>query len=183
MDRHDWLLENLLVFLCVPAVLLAYPRFRFSDFSYILLFVFVSLHVVGSHWTYSNVPWPDWEALGFERNQYDRVVHFAYGLLLAIPAREVIERVTGQSGRASAYFSIEFVLATSALYEIIEWVTVVIVAPDLGAAFLGAQGDEFDAMADMALAGVGALIAMSAWILTRRWKKGTRASEPVRAAT
>jgi len=172
VDRHDWLLENLLIFLSVPLLVATFHRIRFSDGSYVLLFVFLSLHVIGSKWTYSNVPWPDWQAMGFPRNEYDRVVHFCYGLLLALPARELIARWTGRPGLSSSYFAVEFVLATSALYEIIEWITAIIVAPELGAAFLGSQGDPFDAVADMALAGLGALIAMTIHaVLTRNSRK------------
>lgn len=179
VDRFDWWLENILIFICVPAVLIAFPWFRFSDLSYVILTAFVCLHVVGSHWSYARVPWPDWQALGFPRNEYDRVVHFAFGFLLAIPAREVIARLSGKQGVASAYFAVEFLIAISALYEIAEWLTVLIVNPSLGNAFLGAQGDEFDGIADMAMASLGAVITMAGWTavhLARRRSAARRAA-------
>ena len=172
LDRQDWLLENLLVFLSVPALLITYRWHRFSDLSYCFLFTFISLHVVGSHWTYSSVPYqeltflPGWMREG--RNGYDRFVHFMYGLLLFVPAREVIARVTGRTGFSASYFAVEFMVATSALYEIVEWVTALIVAPGLADKFLGQQGDQFDAVADMALAGLGALITMGLYEWRRR---------------
>ena len=183
VDRFDWWLENILIFICVPAVVLAFPWFRFSDLSYVLITAFVCLHVLGSHWSYSRVPWGDWSALGFERNMYDRAVHFGYGFLLALPTREVLARLTGRNGPSSAYFTVEFIVATSALYEIAEWLVVIIVAPDLGDAFLGAQGDHFDAIADMALAALGAILVMLAWLAVtavrrRRSPAAARAPAP-----
>jgi putative membrane protein len=172
----NWLLENLLVFAFVPVLLLTFRRFRFSDLSYVLFTVFLSLHVIGSHWSYSNVPWPDWKLLGFERNHYDRVVHFAYGLLLVVPGREVLMRVFKAKPGVASYIAVEATLATSALYEIIEWLAVMVVAPDMGAAFLGTQGDEFDAVVDIALAGAGALVTVAVIEVARRVRPSPRAA-------
>lgn len=163
LDRGNWLLENLLVFLGVPAFWLLDRALRLSVLTHGLFVLFLSLHVVGSHWSYSMVP-IDWSALGFERNHYDRVVHFAYGLLLAPPLLEVLQRTGRGTGAWGAGLAVQAILASSAFYEIIEWVTVIVVAPELGAAFLGTQGDEFDAVTDMALAGFGAALAMAAWL-------------------
>lgn len=159
LDRSNWWLENLLVFLLVPVVILIHRWNRFSPISLVCLFVFACLHVVGSHWSYSNVPIP-FQEWGMTRNPYDRWVHFSYGFLLALPTYDVLRRL-GFRPASSRYFAVEFLLATSALYEVIEYVVVLIVAPGLGAEFLGAQGDEFDAVADMGLAGLGALIVVS----------------------
>lgn len=176
--RFGWFLENLLVFAFVPALVATYRWHRFSDRSYLLLFTFVSLHVVGSHWTYNSVPWPDWKAMGFERNQYDRVVHLAYGLLLALPTREVLERVWKRRTAGVSFLTVEFLLATSAVYEIIEWIVVLIVAPELGNEFMGAQGDEFDAIADMALAGLGAVVSVLAIEAIRALRRRRLANAP-----
>ncbi|MEA3190315.1 MAG: putative rane protein [Thermoplasmata archaeon] len=167
LDRGDWLLENLLVFLGVPAFWLLHRRVPLSLGSHALVVAFLSLHVVGAHWSYARVP-IDWAALGFERNHYDRVVHFAYGLLLAPPILEWLERTGRGKGLWGAGLAVQAILASSALYEIVEWLTAIVVAPDLGAAFLGTQGDEFDAVTDMALAGLGAVVAMGAWVVARR---------------
>jgi len=90
--RHDWLLENLLVFIAIPLLVLTYGRLRLSNTAYTLLFVFFVLHELGAHYTYSEVPYDSWvralsghtlsEVLGLERNHYDRLVHFLYGLLI-----------------------------------------------------------------------------------------------------
>lgn len=180
--RFGWLLENLLVFAFVPALVVTYRWHRFSDRSYFLLFVFVSLHVIGSHWTYNSVPWPNWTAMGFERNQYDRVVHLAYGLLLALPTREVMERVWKRRTAGASFLTVEFLLATSAIYEVIEWIVVLIVAPELGNEFMGAQGDEFDAIADMALAGLGAVVSVLAIEAIRALRR-RRTAEPPKGTT
>ena len=92
---HDWLLENYLVFIFVPIILLISCYFRLSNISYTLITVFMSLHVIGSHYTYAEVPFgydlQQW--LGANRNMYDRLVHFSFGLLLAYPMREVFQRI------------------------------------------------------------------------------------------
>ena len=157
--RFDWLLENLLVFAFVPLLALTFGKFRLSNVSYVLIALFLGLHLVGAHYTYSEVPL-DWGALGFERNHFDRVVHFSFGLLLAYPIREVFMRVAQAKGFWSYYLPLDVTLAFSAVYEIIEWLTAAIVDPEAGAAFLGSQGDPFDAVKDMALAGAGALLCM-----------------------
>lgn len=157
--RDDWLLENLLVFAFVPLLVFTFGKFRLSNVSYTLVFVFLCLHLVGAHYTYSEVPL-DWQAWGFERNHFDRVVHLAFGLLLAYPVREVFMRIAQAKGFWSYYLPLDVTLAFSAVYEIIEWLTAIIVAPELGAAFLGSQGDPFDAVKDMALAGLGATLTM-----------------------
>jgi len=96
-SRRDWLLENLLVFFYCGLLAFTYRRFRFSTLSYLLFTVFMSLHLVGSHYTYAEVPFGFWlqDALGLARNHYDRIVHFSFGLLIAYPLREWLLRVTG----------------------------------------------------------------------------------------
>mgnify|MGYP001609441019 CR=1 FL=1 len=159
---HDWLLENYLVFIFVPIILLSAWYFRLSNISYTLLTIFMCLHVIGSHYTYAEVPFgyvlQDW--FNADRNMYDRVVHFTFGLLLAYPVREVFIRISKAKGFWGFWFPVELTLAFSAIYEIIEWLTVLNVDPSAGLAFLGAQGDVWDAQKDMLLAGIGSVIAM-----------------------
>ncbi len=159
---HDWLLENYLVFIFVPIILILGRYFQLSDTSYTLITIFLSLHVIGSHFTYAEVPFGFTlqELLGSSRNMYDRLVHFAFGLLLAYPLREVFMRVAQAKGFWGYWWPLDITLAFSALYEIIEWVAAANIDPVAGLAFLGAQGDIWDAQKDMGLAGLGALIAM-----------------------
>jgi len=164
----DWFLENLLVFIFVPIIFISARYFKLSDSSYTLVTLFLILHVIGSHYTYAHVPlgFTIQELLGSTRNMYDRLVHFGFGLLLAYPLRDIFLRVAKVKGFWSYYLPIELVLAFSALYEIIEWLVAAIVDPEAGLAFLGAQGDIWDAQKDMALAAGGAVIAMAAlWAL------------------
>ena len=168
--RDDWFLENALVLGLF--VLLASVRrwFRFSNVSLILLFLFLTLHTVGSHYTYAQVPYDQWwhsltghslnSLLGWERNNYDRLVHFSYGLLLAYPIREFFLRVVEVRGFWAYFLPLDFTLSTSALYELIEWGAAAAFGGELGMNYLGTQGDIWDAHKDMALAGLGALIAI-----------------------
>jgi len=160
---HDWLLENYLVFAFVPLILLAGRHYRLSSLSYTLITAFMLLHMVGSHYTYAEVPFgftlQHW--FGSERNMYDRLVHFSFGLLLAYPLREVFVRVTQASGGWTYGLSLQGVMTFSAAYEIIEWRVAAGVDPSAGLAFLGAQGDVRDAQKDMALALIGAAITLS----------------------
>ena len=159
---HDWLLENYLVFIFVPLILIMGRYFRLSNVSYTTITIFMVLHVIGSHYTYSEVPFglklQKW--FGSERNMYDRLVHFSFGLLLAYPVREVFMRLSKAKGFWSYYFPLDLVAASSAVYEIIEWLTARNVDAAAGLAFLGSQGDIWDAQKDMLLAIVGAAIAM-----------------------
>lgn len=162
-SRRDWLLENLLVFLYSGLLLITYHRFRFSTRSYLLFTLFMSLHLVGAHYTYSEVPFGYWLQHTFHlaRNHYDRIVHFAFGLLIAYPFREWLLRVTAVRRGWSYFLTVVMVLAFSGFYEVMEGVVAMIVSPDLGAAWLGTQGDEWDSQQDMFLAFSGAVVAMA----------------------
>ena len=159
---HDWLLENYLVFISVPLILLSARYFKLSDVSYGLITVFMILHVIGSHYTYAEVPFGDVLRVWFDadRNMYDRLVHFCFGFLLAYPIYETFIKVVRVRGFWSYFFPLDVTLSFSALYEVIEWITARNVDPAAGLAFLGSQGDVWDAQKDMGLAGLGACIVM-----------------------
>ncbi len=166
--RQDWLLENLLVFVAVPLLVATYRRLRFSDFAYTCLFVFFVLHEIGAHYTYSEVPWREWLAvLGLGdgdpagRNHYDRFVHFAYGLLLMPAAFELITARMSPRGLWRWLMPVLFIMSHSVIYELIEWLAAVRFGGDLGVAYLGTQGDVWDAQKDMALAALGAVIGLA----------------------
>jgi putative membrane protein len=166
-DRSDWLLENLLLAVFVAVLAASCRALPLSRVSYTLIWLFLLLHTVGAHYTYSLVPWSQWlHAIGLPapaegtRNHFDRVVHFCYGLLLAYPVREVFLRVADLRGFWGYFFPFDVTLSTSVIYELIEWASAEVFGGDLGVAFLGTQGDVWDAQKDMALAGLGALSAM-----------------------
>jgi len=168
--RSDWALENVLIVLGLAVLWRTRKWIPFSDASVWLIFVFLVFHEVGAHYTYSCVPYDRWfewltgrtlnSVFGFERNHYDRLVHFLFGFLLAVPMREVLLRLVPARGFASYWLPVQMTLSFSAIYEIIEWLTAEVFGGGLGAAFLGTQGDEFDAEKDTALAAIGAVIAM-----------------------
>ena len=159
---RDWLLENLLVFFYGGLLIATYRRFRFSNLSYTLFTVFLSLHLIGAHYTYAETPFGFWlqEWFGLSRNHFDRIVHFSFGLLIVYPFREILLRKSGVDGRWSYYLAVCCILAFSGFYEILEAITAMLVNPELGSAFLGTQGDEWDAQKDSLLALVGAIIGM-----------------------
>jgi putative membrane protein len=162
VDRHDWVVENILFFVVIAVGVLTYRVFTFCDLSYFLIFLFLILHQIGAHYTYSQVPCGFWvqDWLGLERNHFDRLVHFSFGLLLVYPIRELLVRMTNLKGFLSFYLPVDIILAFSGLFEIIEWLVASIVNPELGAAYLGTQGDIWDAQKDMLMATFGALLVM-----------------------
>ena len=170
-DRADWALENALVLIFAIIMALSYNKFPLSRISYSLIFVFMSLHEIGAHYTYANVPYDAFltstfnfslnEYMAWDRNHFDRLVHFSYGLLLAYPIRELYCRVANATGFWGYFFPLDLTMATSMMFELFEWGAAELFGGDLGMAFLGTQGDVWDAHKDMALASLGAFIAMS----------------------
>ncbi len=162
-DRRDWLLENLLVFFSSAILLLSSRFFVFSNLSYVLLTIFLSLHLVGAHYTYAETPFGFWLQgwLDLSRNHYDRIVHFAFGLLLACPFHEILTRKGAVRPGWSQLLTICVLLSLSALYELLEAVVAMIVSPELGSAWLGTQGDEWDAQRDTGLALLGACVTVT----------------------
>jgi len=170
VDRAAWLLENALVLALFCLLWVIRRQFRFSNASLLLILLFLSLHTLGAHYTYSEVPYNQWSqaltghtlnsVFGWERNHYDRLVHFSYGLLLAYPIREFFLRIVEVRGFWAYFLPLDFTLSTSALYELIEWAAAMIFGGDLGMQYLGTQGDIWDAHKDMGLAALGALLAM-----------------------
>lgn len=166
----DWVLENILTALFIPFLIFTRNCFRMSSVSYTVLFIFMCLHTVGAHYTYADVPYEQWTAslgfsindlFGFQRNHFDRLVHFSFGLLFAYPMREMFIRVASTKGAWSYYLPVELVMSLSMLYELIEWLAAEVVGGELGQAYLGTQGDIWDAHKDMGLATLGAIIGMS----------------------
>jgi len=177
-DRHDWLAENALAIAGAVLIIGYHKKLLLSRVSYTLIFVFMCLHQVGAHYTYAEVPYDAWfksltghtfnELVGWERNNFDRVVHFCYGLLLAYPIREVFLRVADVRGFWGYFLPLDLTMSTSMLFELIEWGAAEMFGGNLGQAYLGTQGDVWDAHKDMALASLGALISMTVTALINR---------------
>ena len=170
-DRGDWALENFLAFFYIIVLALSYKKFPLSRISYTLIFLFLCLHEVGAHYTYAKVPYDQFflnkigfslnKLMGWERNHFDRLVHFSFGALLAYPIRELYCRIADSKGFWSYFFPLELTMAASMMFELFEWGAAEIFGGDLGIAYLGTQGDIWDAQKDMALASLGAFCAMS----------------------
>jgi putative membrane protein len=168
--RQDWLLENLLVFIAVPLLVRAQQRIPLSNAACTGLFLFFSLHALGAYYTYSQVPYDEWaislsghsisELLGTERNHFDRLVHFLYGLLITPTAIEVLDARAPQRGIWRWLLPWLFMVSHGTLYEIIEAAAAVAFGGDLGQAYLGDQGDIWDAQKDMAWAALGAALSV-----------------------
>ena len=195
-DRGTWALENAPAILLVAGVAIFHPRLRLSRMSYTLIFIFLCFHEVGAHFTYARVPYDDLirrcfgtginDLVGWERNNFDRVVHFLYGLLLAYPVREIFLRVANARGFWGYFLPLDLTMSTSMLFELLEWATAVVFG-DGASDYLGTQGDSWDAHKDMALASLGALLAMTTTALinahfqrdfAREWVESLRVKNP-----
>jgi putative membrane protein len=168
--RMDWFLENILLFVAVGVLFVIYYTHPLSQLTHVFIAVFWGLHTVGSHYTYSEVPLGLWLQAFFDtpRNHYDRLVHLSFGVLLAYPIRELLIRVAGVRGVASFFFALTVIVTISEVYELIEWIVAQIVSPDAALAFLGTQGDVFDAQKDTGLALVGAVLTLTLTRLIER---------------
>ena len=172
-ERSTWLLENVLVILLIPALIWGYYRAPLTHTAYAMTFAFLVLHEIGAHHTYSLVPYANWLSqwpgidinaiFGWERNHFDRLLHFLHGLLLTEPTRQVIVSLSNIRGPWSHIVGIAMTMSLALLYELIEWAAAIVFGGDLGQAYLGTQGDIWDPHKDMALATLGAIIAAPAF--------------------
>ena len=170
-DRLVWLTENALTVVTVATLTATYRSWPLGDLSYSLIFAFLVLHTIGGHYTYVRVPYDNVSQalfgfalgarLGWKRNHYDRFAHLCYGLLLAYPAYELLERYAQPVGAWSYFLSPALIMASSMVFEVLEWWAAELLGSGTGADYIGAQGDEWDAHKDMALATGGAIIAMA----------------------
>jgi putative membrane protein len=164
-NSHDWWLEIATPVAGYLVLASTYRRFRFTPLSYRLMLLEAVVLIVGAHYTHERVPLFDWiaEQLGRARNDYDRLAHFAVGFLLVVPVRELLVRLSPLRGNWLWGMSITAILAWAAFYEIFEWWIAVLAAPDVGVAYLGSQGDPWDAQKDMLLDGAGAILGLLAF--------------------
>ena len=160
-DLANWWLENTLTILFMAFLTISYRHFKFSDLSYLLICIYLCLHVYGSKYTYAENPLGYWlqDQLNWPRNHYDRIVHFSFGFLLAYPMRELFLKWLKYPAFASWALPIEITMSVSALYELIEWAVADVFFKAQGDAYLGTQGDIWDAQKDIALAFAGAILA------------------------
>lgn len=162
--RTSWLLEVGPGLALVAYMVVTYRRAPLSDLVYLGTFFHVLILIYGGVYTYEKTPLGNWarDAFHLSRNHYDRVGHFALGCFPAFFTREVLLRKTPlRPGGWLAFLTWCVVFAVGAFWELIEWWTTLVVAGDVGQAFLGSQGDVWDAQWDMFLVGVGAAFALA----------------------
>lgn len=170
LNWHDYLLHQLgtLVFMAIAWA--CYRYLASTTFSFVLASLFIVIHIIGARYLYSYVPYDEWtqnllgfrlnEMFGWQRNMYDRLVHFCYGLLLLPLIKDVFHYLMPTlSLKVILLLVLQFNLATSALYELFEWILGITLSPESAEAYNGQQGDIWDAQKDILLAFIGALIS------------------------
>ncbi len=168
-SRAVWLTEIFWVWGLVAILLVTFRKFRFSGVAYACFFVWCILQIIGAHWTFEHVPM-QWltEPLGLARNPYDRIAHFMVGWF-AFPLAELYWRKGwARSVAASAFFAVMTTVAMAGVWEIVEWLYAVIDGGEAGAAFLGSQGDEWDAQKDILCDTLGAVCSALLFLLLNR---------------
>ena len=169
-DRAVWFAENLPIMLIVLILVLTYRRFQFSDTAYVLMSVLIFMHTIGGHYTFERVPAGFWlqDIFGFERNHYDRIAHFSVGFYAFAIAELCLAKQWIRSKAILFLFPIFAIFTVAAGYEIIEWWFAVLSDPEAGGAFLGSQGDIWDAQKDMLADGLGAIASMVLFWMMRK---------------
>jgi len=157
-ERHTWWMEVAPVLIALPILFATYKKFPLTSLLYILIAVHMIILMVGGHYTYARVPGFDFWG---DRNNYDKIGHFAQGFIPAIAMRELLLRTSPlQAGKWMAAIIIFSCLGISAVYEIIEWAAA-IMAGEGAHGFLGTQGDPWDTQKDMMWCGIGAASALA----------------------
>jgi putative membrane protein len=172
IDRPTWFVENLTVWIILAVILWLYRRgVRFSRLAYALMFVLIYLHTIGGHYTFALVPF-DWvtDAFGFGRNHYDRLAHFSVGFYAFAIAEWLWNRKLVANTFLLFTYPVCALAAVAVGYELVEWIFAVSTAPGAGAAYLGSQGDIWDAQKDMLADTLGALAAVTFFFLMRKPK-------------
>lgn len=159
-DIKNWMMENTLVIIFLSIISYSHRFFKFSDLTYTFIFIYLSLHIYGAMYTYAENPFGYWmkDFFHFQRNHYDRIVHFSFGFMLAYPMRDFFMNKMKFPNWVCWLLPIEITLSFSCLYELIEWAVADVFFPEQGIAYLGTQGDIWDAQKDMFMAFCGAVI-------------------------
>lgn len=171
-DMTNWALENVPVLVFIIGLVYTYQYFKFSDLSYLLIFVYLPMHIYGAKYTYAENPLGYYikDLLNLERNHYDRIVHFVFGFLFAYILRDLFLNYYKFSPRISIWMPVIWCLAIGGFYEILEGAVVGIFFPEQGANFLGIQGDFWDPQKDIFLAGLGASVFAGVFVVVKKYK-------------
>lgn len=168
-DRTTWWVENIPIVLIVLVLTLTYKKFQFSNTSYIMMSALIFLHTIGGHYTFGRVPFDIITNLfNFSRNHFDRIAHFTVGFY-AYPIAELLYRKSLVKSKVIlALFPIFTIFTIAASYEIIEWIYAALANSEAGAAFLGSQGDIWDAQKDMLADGLGSIFAILFFFIKKK---------------
>ena len=168
-DMKIWWGSNILPLIFVAVLVLTHRVFPLSNTSYVLITAWLTLHTVAVHYTYPKVPLGVWldAWFNFQRNHFDRIVHFSFGLFMTLPLVEIFRRRCNVKGWLLPYLVVMTVLGFSAFWEIVEaWIGQV-AHPDIEKAMVGHQGDVWDPQRDMASALYGSLLYIGYLAVTR----------------
>ena len=166
IDPHDyftWFLEAIPALIGLGIISATYKRFPLTPLSYTLILIHCLILFLGAHYSYAEVDTFKFirDFFGWQRNNYDKLGHFAQGFVPAILVREILLRNRAVNGRGWLNFLVLSVcLAFSALYELFEW-GVAVATGDSAESFLGTQGYVWDTQSDMAMALVGAILSLA----------------------
>ena len=174
VHRGIWMLENILVVTVFPVVLWLDRKYVFTNGTFFGLTLFVTLHLFGANLTYEKMAWFTWfsDLLRCERNYYDQLIHFLFGLLVFTSFFEIFYH-QGYSRRLSYLIGFLFISSISAWYEGLEWIAMLVFCAEPGCLQLVTQGDEWDTQKDMAYAVAGACIALLIHLGWYSVKKGS----------
>ena len=173
IDLRDWIMENLLVVICLSLIALTKKWHQLSNISYLCIFFFVLLHLYGAFYAYTQNALGSWLQNRFQlwRNPYDRIVHFSFGFFMAYPFRELLIKKFRVSQRASWLLPVEIAFSFGTIFELIEWGVSEVTTNETGETYVATQGDVWDAHKDILLAAIGASTAMIlTYVLTRKRK-------------
>ncbi|WP_160687794.1 DUF2238 domain-containing protein [Clostridium sp. C2-6-12] len=161
-DLFTWFLEVLPVIIAEIVLVVTYKKFKFTSFTYMIIWIHALILIVGGHYTYAEMPLFNWlkDIFHLSRNYYDRVGHLAQGFVPAIVIREVFIRNKMIKNKAwTNFIVISICLAISASYELIEF-AVAMITGEAADAFLGTQGDVWDTQWDMTCALIGSIFSI-----------------------
>ncbi|MGP4713618.1 MULTISPECIES: DUF2238 domain-containing protein [unclassified Psychrobacter] len=170
LDWSSYLLHQLGTLLFLAVMIIAYRYWQISKNAYVQSMIFLVVHIIGARYLYSYVPYDEWteqlfgiglnEWFGWQRNMYDRLVHFSYGLLLFAAMIESAKSLFKiESVTLLIAIAIMINMSTSLLYELFEWSLTMMMSPEASEAYNGQQGDIWDAHKDMALALLGGIVS------------------------
>lgn len=170
-DVQVWWTEFLTAFFLIALFVGTYKKFQFSNLSYFLIFLFCFLQIIGAHYTFERVPFDSvTQFFGFERNHYDRIAHFTIGLSGFLVSEFVWRKKIVPSFKFAAFFGIVFIMAVASFWELVEWTYAEIDGGSAGLAFLGSQGDIWDAQKDMLMDTLGSIVGcgLFCWYFRKR---------------